>query len=121
MEIAYWVIAGLLAALYAWSGAKKLLQSRDALRPMMGWVDDVPLPLTRSIGAVEVAGAVGLLVPPLVGLLPWLAVVAAIGFVFLQLAAAGFHLSRDEQRQVPFNLLLMLLAAFAAWFATTVV
>src|SRR6478735_4787952 len=98
MTVAYWVIASLLAALYLYSGAKKVLQSRDQLRPMMAWVDDLPFRVVRTIGVLEVLGAVALIVPPLVGVTPWLALVAAIGFVLLQIGAITLHVSRGEVR-----------------------
>lgn len=37
MLIAYWIVAGLLAVFYLYSGGMKLLRPKDALRPMMGW------------------------------------------------------------------------------------
>ena len=39
MTIAYWIIAVLLGVISAFGGVKKLVQSRDQLRPKMGWVD----------------------------------------------------------------------------------
>jgi hypothetical protein len=70
VHVAYWVIAALLAAVYVFGGAKKLLQSQDQLRPMMGWVDAMPMPLVRTIGLLEVLGAVGVILPPLTGIAP---------------------------------------------------
>ncbi len=49
MHVAYWVIAALLAAIYAFGGAKKLVQSSDQLRPMMGWVDVMPMRLGAAV------------------------------------------------------------------------
>ena len=42
VKIAYWIIAGLLAALYLYSGGLKLVQSQEQLQPMMKWVDRTP-------------------------------------------------------------------------------
>ncbi|MFC8599209.1 MULTISPECIES: DoxX family protein [unclassified Isoptericola] len=118
MTVAYWIVAALLAVFYGYAGSKKVLQSRERLRPMMGWVDTIPLPAVRAIGAVELLGAVGLLLPPLVGVAPWLALVAAAGFVVLQVGAAALHLSRDEARLVGLNVALVVLAGIATWLAT---
>ena len=119
MEIAYWVVAGLLALFYLYSGALKLVRSKEQLAPMMGWVDTVPMPAVRVIGAVEVLGAVGLVLPPLTGVVPALALVAAIGFVVLQVGATALHLSRGEARLIGLNLVLLVLAAVVVWLATT--
>ena len=116
MLIAYWIVAGLLAVFYLYSGGIKLLRSKDALRPMMGWVDDLPFAAVRLIGLLEVLGAIGLILPPLTGILPGLALAAAIGLVVVQVAAGIVHLSRREP--VWMNLVLAILAAVAVWLAT---
>jgi uncharacterized ion transporter superfamily protein YfcC len=36
MEIAYWIVAALLAVFYLYAGGKKVAQSREQLQPMMG-------------------------------------------------------------------------------------
>ncbi|PXY27907.1 DoxX family protein [Prauserella muralis] len=118
MEIAYWIVAALLAVLYLYAGAKKVVQSQEQLAPMMGWVDTVPMWLVRGIGAVEILGVLGLLLPPLTGVAPVLALVAAIGFAVLQVLAAGLHLSRGEVKETGLNIPLIALAGVAAWLAT---
>ncbi|MFB2557049.1 DoxX family protein [Herbiconiux liangxiaofengii] len=116
MLIAYWIVAGLLAVFYVYSGGMKVARSREALRPMMGWVDDMPLGAVRVIGGLEVLGAIGLIVPPLVGILPWLALAAAVGLVLVQVGAAVVHLRRGEK--VWMNVVLAILAGVAVWLAT---
>ncbi|CAM5234097.1 DoxX family protein [Streptomyces violaceorubidus] len=69
-----------------------MVRSRAGLRPMMAWVDSTPMPAVRAIGLVEVLGAAGLVLPPLTGVAPWLALAAGVGFVVLQIAATGVHL-----------------------------
>lgn len=117
MDIAYWIVAGLLAVFNLYAGGVKLVRTQDQLRPMMGWVDTVPMPAVRAIGTLEVLGAVGLVLPPLTGVAPALAVVAALGFLVLQLLAAGLHLSRGEARLTGLNWALVVLAGAAAWLA----
>jgi uncharacterized membrane protein len=117
VNVAYWIAAALLALFYLYGGGMKLVRSRERLRPMMAWVDSTPMPAVRAIGAVEVLGAAGLILPPLTGIAPWLALAAAIGFVVLQIAATRVHL-RMGDRQVALNLALVLTAAVTAWLAT---
>ncbi|MFF5083137.1 DoxX family protein [Actinoplanes sp. NPDC000266] len=118
MQIAYWIVAVLLALVYLYSGGLKVLRSRDQLRPMMGWVDSVPLPLLRTIGVLEILGAAGLILPPLTGILPGLALAAAVGLVLVQIGGIALHLSRGEARLIGFNIVLLVLAAVAVWLAT---
>lgn len=119
MDIAYWIVAGLLGAFYLYAGGKKTVQSKERLAPMMGWVDTVPMGAVRAIGAVEILGAAGLVLPPLTGMAPGLAMAAAIGLAVLQVLAAGLHLSRGEAKDTGLNAALIVLAGAAAWLATT--
>jgi hypothetical protein len=118
MNFAYWIVAGLLALFYLYGGGVKVIQSRDRLLPMMAWVDSTPMPAVRAIGLIEVLGAIGLILPPLTGIAPWLALAAASGFVVLQIAAARVHLSRGD-RQIALNITLLVVAAVTTWLATT--
>ncbi len=58
-------------------------------------------------------GALGLVLPPLTGIAPWLGSAAAVGFVALQLAAIRVHLRRGD-RAVALNVTLLLAAAATA-------
>ncbi|MGW7424334.1 DoxX family protein [Streptomyces sp. NPDC054813] len=116
MSVAYWIVAGLLALFYLYAGGLKVVRSRERLRPMMAWVDGVPMPAVRAIGTVELLGALGLLVPRLTGVATWLAVAAATGFVVLQLGAITVHV-RMGDRQVALNGTLLLAAAVTSWLA----
>ncbi len=116
MEIAYWIVAGLLALFYLYAGALKVLRSPDRLRPMMAWVDRVPLPALRTLGALELLGAAGLLLPPLTGTAPWLATAAATGLLLLQSGAVPVHLTGGDRR-IGLNLALLAAAAAALWLS----
>ncbi|MFE3032104.1 DoxX family protein [Streptomyces canus] len=117
MNIAYWIVAGLLALFYFYAGTLKVIRTPDQLRPMMAWVDRVPLPVVRALGTVEILGATGLILPPLTGIAPSLATAAAIGFVLLQLGAVAVHLTGDDRR-ITLNLALITTAAVTIWLDT---
>lgn len=119
MTVAYWIAASLLALFYLYSGGIKVIRSKDRLRPMMGWVDSVPLSLIRGVGALEVLGAFGLILPPLTAIAVSLALATASCLVLLQLAATTFHLSRGETNVIGLNLALFVLAGVTAWLSTT--
>jgi hypothetical protein len=119
MTVAYWIVAGLLALFYLYAGGLKVLRSPDQLRPMMGWIDTVPLRLVRAIGVLEVLGALGLILPPLTGIAPALALAAAAGLVLIQVGGISLHLSRGEVKLIGLNVALLVLAGAAIWLATT--
>jgi hypothetical protein len=117
MNIAYWIVAGLLALFYCYAGTLKVARSRDQLRPMMAWVDRTPLPAVRALGTVEILGAIGLVLPPLTGIAPSLAPAAAVGFVLLQIGAIAVHLT-GEDRRIALNVGLTATTAVTVWLAT---
>ncbi len=119
MRIAYWIIASLLAMFYLYAGAIKVVRTKDQLRPMMGWIDTVPLPLVRLIGTLEVLGAIGLILPPLTGVATGTAMAAAIGLFAVQIGAISLHLRRGEVKLIGLNIVLLVLAGVAIWLSST--
>jgi hypothetical protein len=117
MNTAYWIVAGLLALFYLYAGTLKVVRSRDQLRPMMAWVDRIPLSALRALGTAEILGAAGLTLPPLTGVAPALAPVAASGLVLLQIGAITVHLT-GQDRRIALNAGLLATAAAAIWLAT---
>lgn len=119
MTIAYWIVASLLALFFLYSGSIKLLRTKDQLRPMMAWVDTVPVPVIRTIGALEVAGGLGVVLPPLTGIAPHLAVAAAIGLALVQVGGTVLHLRRGEAHVLGLNAALLAAAVATALLAAT--
>lgn len=116
METALWIVQIVLAAAFAGAGAVKLAKPRLELVGMgMGFVEDFSDPAIKTIGAVELAGAVGLVLPPAVGVAPVLAPVAALGLALTMAAAAVVHLRRNEAGELPKNLVLGAAALFVVW------
>jgi hypothetical protein len=68
----------------------------------------------KAVGAVEVLGALGLILPELTGIAPILTPIAAVGLVIVQIGAIRVHLVRNERQPLPANVILLLLAAFVA-------
>ena len=96
LTILTWVLSGLLAAVNLMAGGMKILTPHGGNRPMPT-LDDYSDAQVRGIGAAEVAGAIGLILPPLLGILPWLAPVAAVGLAIIQLLAAIAHRKHGEK------------------------
>jgi uncharacterized membrane protein YphA (DoxX/SURF4 family) len=115
MAIALWVVQVLLALAFLGAGAMKLSQPKEKLLKNMAWVEDFSQRTVRLIGALEVVGAIGVVVPALTGILPWLTPLAALGLVLLMIGAALTHLRRTEYGNIAMNALLLVLAAFVAY------
>jgi len=115
LSIALWISQVLLAVMFGMAGFMKATQPIDQLSAMLPFAAQVPEPLVRFIGASELAGAIGLILPAALGILPLLTPLAASGLVVVMVLAAGFHISRGEFSHVPVNFVLGSLAAFIAW------
>lgn len=108
-NLGLWAVQILLAAAFGMAGFMKLTQPIEALTQMMVWPGEMPA-LARFIGAAELAGALGMILPMATGILPRLTALAAAGFALIQILAMAFHVSRDEFGVLPVNALLLGLA-----------
>lgn len=116
LNIALWIAQLWLMLAFGFFGVMKLTQPLAELAKMMTWIPDFPAALPRFIGAMEILGALGMIVPILVLKRPWLTGAAAIGFCLIQLLAITLHASRGETgHTIGLNLLLLLPALFVAW------
>jgi hypothetical protein len=114
--IAYWIVAGLLAAVYVFVGGLKLVRSNAQLEAGgMHWVRGTNPALVKLVGLVEVVGAAGLILPPLFTTAAFLAPLAAIGLILVQAVAIGIHMQMRDLKGLPINITLLLLAFVAAW------
>jgi len=112
MTCALWTVQVLLALVFAFAGAIKLVLPVDVLQAQAQL--QLPGLFIRFIGLVEVLGALGLVLPGLLRIRPNLTPLAAAGLVAVMLGAAMF--TPPEQPAV--GLLpvgLGLLAAFVAY------
>jgi DoxX-like protein len=116
VDIALWIIAGLLAAVLLLGGVVKLVRPREELAAAgMGFAEDLSAGGIRAVGALEVLAGVGLVLPAVLGVAPVLVPLAAVGVVLLMVGAIVVHLRRGEVPPVAVNLALLALAAFVAW------
>ncbi len=114
MNIALWIVQGLLAVVYLSVGTVKAFFYESA-KARTNWVRDVPRPLVTFIGVAEMLGGIGLILPWLTGVLPWLTPLAAAGLAVDMLLASGFHLTRREYRAMGGTIVLLVLAALVAY------
>jgi len=108
MNIALWVLQGMLAFAFLFVGSMKVFsyEKYKAMTEKNG-----PSGLTRGlvtfIGVCEIAGAFGVVLPMALGIVPSLSVWAAVGLGTIALLAVGYHLRRHEPPMAPGVLFLM--------------
>ena len=81
----------------------------------MGFVVDFKGSQVRLIGALELLGALGLILPGLLGIAPALTPLAAVGLALIQVGAALTHIRRGEYPMIVINLALFAMAIFVAY------
>ena len=60
-------------------------------------------------------GALGLVLPTLTGIMPWLTPLAAIGLALVMIGASVFNASRGEHQKIALTVVLLFMAAFVAY------
>ena len=58
MNIALWIVAGVLAAAFTAAGIPKLVVPRERLAEKMAWVTDATDAQVKLVGGLEIAGAI---------------------------------------------------------------
>jgi uncharacterized membrane protein YphA (DoxX/SURF4 family) len=119
MLIAFWIVAGLLALVFLAAGLMKVARPKEVLATSgLAWVEDFTTGPVKLIGAAEVLGALGLILPPLLNLAPVLSPIAAIALAVLMIAAVVVHLRRKEQFLPPLVLAILSVVAAILGFLT---
>ena len=114
MNTFLWVLQSLLALIFLVTGIRKLIRT-DAQTRAVPWVRDTPVPVVRAIGVLETLGAIGVVLPALTGILPWLTPVAALGLMGLMLGAAWVNYRAQLYRPIVVNIVILLLAVVLAY------
>ncbi|MEL6405405.1 MAG: DoxX family protein [Chloroflexota bacterium] len=110
MTIGLWIVQGLLGFAFLAAGGMKVSQPREKLIEQMGFIDDIGMPATRTIGALEILGGLGLILPVALNILPYLTPLAALGLMIVMVGAMATHVRRGEMQSLAPNLVLLILA-----------
>ena len=111
MNVALWIVQGLLAALFLVAGGAKLVLPLDQMAgpvALPGW-------FLRFLGVAEMLGALGLVLPGLLRIRPGLTPLAAAGLVIIMIGATVTSLVSGGVVMALMPLVVGLLAAFVAY------
>jgi len=111
MNIALWIVQGLLAVVFLFAGGMKLVL------PIEEMTKQLPLPglFLRFIALCEVLGAIGLILPGLLRIRPGLTPLSAAGLVIIMIGATVLTLAGGDITMALFPLATGLLSAFVAY------
>ena len=105
-SVVLWVVQILLAAFYALAAFGKLMSRPQVIEMFRHW--GFPEKFYLVIGALELFGAIGLLIPRLAGY-------AASGLIVLMIGAAPTHLINGEGLQVLRPLIFIVFLALVVY------
>jgi len=112
MNIVLWVLQVLLALVFLAHGGLLLF-------PPAAIVDQMNASLPRwfqlFLGIAEILAAVGLTLPGVTRIQPWLVSYAAAGIMFVMVCATVFHLVRGEVSSALTTVVLLAVATFVAY------
>jgi hypothetical protein len=117
MNVALWIIAGVLATVCL-VGSSKMFVPQEKMAAMGSsaqWVLDFSPSALKTIGAVELLPAAGLILPAVLDIAPVLVPLAATGLVLLFACAVTMRLRRGERATIVGDLIYLALAVFVAW------
>lgn len=112
MNITVWVLQVLLAVAFFAHGWLFLSPPPEIAAKMN---ESLPRWFQLFLGVAEVLAAVGLTLPGLTRILPWLVTWAAVGVMIVMASATVFHFVRGEMSSGGITLLLLAMATFVAY------
>lgn len=117
MNILLWVLQVLLALAFFAHGWMFLFPPASVVEQMNALL---PRWFQLFLGVAEILAAVGLTLPGLTGIKPWLVTWAAVGIVIVMIAATILHLMRNELSSAVVTFVLLGLATFVAYMRARV-
>jgi hypothetical protein len=115
MNIVIWILQILLAFAAVNHGWLMWSFPKSAQASRMIYMQAIPSGLRHFIAVAEILAAIGLVLPALTGILPWLTPLAAVGIAIIMVSAVIFHILRKEYPNIVLNLILLILATIIAY------
>lgn len=112
MNVLLWVLQVFLAVAFLAHGLMMIMPPAEIAAQMNA---ALPRWFSLFIGVSEVFAAIGLTLPGLTRVMPWLVTWASVGIMIVMISATGYHLVRNEFSSAAITFLLLLLATYVAY------
>ena len=112
MNMVLWVLQVLLAAAFLAHGWLMLSPPPEIAEQLNA---SLPRWFQLFLGVAEVAAGVGLILPGVTRIQPWLVTWAAVGVAIVSASATVYHVVRSEMSSALITLVLFAMAAFVAY------
>lgn len=114
LHISLWLVQVILALAFGMIGVTKLTTSdADIIQQSGELVEKYGVGLIRFIGISEILGALGLILPAALRILPILTPLAALGLAIIMGLATALHASKGEP--IVTQVIFLLLSLFVIW------
>lgn len=108
-----WLAQGVLAVMFLLAGIPKLVMSAEQMKTA-GPIQ-LPVAFIRFIGVCEILGAIGMIVPGLLGIKPGLTPLGATGLVIIMIGATVVNIVDGPAPAAIITVVLGTLAAFVVY------
>ena len=112
MNVVLWILQVLLAMAFFAHGWLFLAPPPDIAVQMNA---SIPRWFQLFLGVAEVLAAIGLILPGLTRVMPWLVAWAAAGIVIVMVSATILHIVRNEMSSAVITFVLLVMATFVAY------
>lgn len=112
MNALLWILQVLLAAAFLAHGLLLLMPPPDIAAQLLM---SLPRWFWLFLGVAEIAAAIGLTLPGLTRVMPFLVSWAAVGIMIVMVSATGYHLVRGENSSAAVTFILLIMATFVAY------
>ncbi len=100
-----------LSIVFLYFGLLKMFMPIEKIEKKVSWARDYSESKLKFFGFLEVIGALGLILPYQLGILPILTPMAATGLAMVMAGAGVVHLRRDEINMIFLNIFIIFLLA----------
>lgn len=115
MNTTLWILQSLVAFALGASGLIIMLAPKDKLVNKLSWVKEYSDGMRYFICTSKIAGAIGLILPMYLDVLPILTPISASFIALFMILATRYHITKKEYKDLPATIIFFSLAVFIAY------
>ena len=116
MNTTIWILQYIVATALTASGLIIMLMPKEKLSMKLSWVEEYSDGMRYFICSSKILGAIGLILPLYLNILPVLTPIAACCIALFMLLAMRYHFSKKEYKDVPATVIFFVLSILIAYF-----
>jgi len=117
MNTTIWILQGLMALVFMFSGiSKTYFDEKTLVQKGQTGVEGLPKLFIKFIGVSEIFGAIGLIIPMLLNKWSILTPISAICLGLIMIPAAYIHYKRNEPKNIVTNITILVICGLITYF-----